>query len=245
MVGIEVKAKALEVVQLLGQSHASQQSNFPLFFETYAKLTAQGCIFPLTQAQHSAPNIQQDPVDKLKQDLKVVQAKLRSADATYFGAKYSENCQEILEFFEQCRQRLELLVQVGSWGGLSDDMLVECLQANDQVCSALKRLKDPTTAKSTSSRTLTSFAAPPVLAKPPKVPDEDSLVRNNSDTLQQHPKAEATSKLKLVRRVSTKNRTLLPTSVARDEDSESDEHANLLNASEDSWNSDEEQRLLG
>jgi len=49
----EVKEKALEIIQYLGQKFGGKnRSSFPEFYNTYAKLTARGCIFPITQSTH-------------------------------------------------------------------------------------------------------------------------------------------------------------------------------------------------
>ena len=240
-----MKAKALEIIQLLGQTYASRGAEFPFFFQTYTKLTARGCIFPLTEGLNAPKTVPaDDPIGKVQRDLKVVKAKLRSSLSLYYSDKETTNYLDLVDFLEQCKPRLELLSQVGSQGGLPDEVLAMCLQVNDEVYRALERLRDPECQIPQRQSIPTTFIAPPVLAKPPNGISMESVKPVARPQRQQFSESESASK-ETVRNRNSSKRLVLSYKVEDEDESDDDEKTNLLNLSEDSWNSDEERNLLG
>jgi len=167
----EVKEKALEIIQYLGQTFGGQKRvSFPEFYNTYAKLTAQGCIFPITQSTHgikartqvdepelvelsSTSQRQQmatekekasaDEIKKLQKDLRRLKYKLDESDRLCYKDREKDNYLDLVDFFEQCKPRVRSLIDLGAHGLLPDSLLIETLELNDRLFEVLHRLADP------------------------------------------------------------------------------------------------------
>lgn len=151
----KVQEKALTLIQYCGQKFLNDRGTLPAFYETYARLTAQGCIFPLPKeesSQNLAEPMEQplhtngpSPValGKLSEDLDKLQGEIKKAKTLESWCKNEDDYLDLLDFLEQCQPRMVRLVEVGVQGILEDALLARCLELNDSLCQVLESIEMP------------------------------------------------------------------------------------------------------
>jgi hypothetical protein len=166
---LDVEARALALVQEVAVEFQQQQSAYPGFYQTYARLVQQGVIFPLPSEPNSAVSpssdrsmskppegvvqqqeergpraITEDEIEKLEQDLRFLVRKMDIADRVLeleTVALDSDEALDILDFLLQCKPRVVELIQASAMGLIYDNFLVDCIGANDRLCDIVDRLE--------------------------------------------------------------------------------------------------------
>ncbi|KAL8008926.1 putative VHS domain, GAT domain superfamily protein [Plasmopara halstedii] len=133
------------------------------FQHVYRQLKLQGVAFP--EVEHDAPvftppssidSVREENVlsssagagpvrktrelqlQKLHDDLKVVQQKIKVLKDLYFRGQTGEELDDILDFLRQCQPRMNTLIEGGIMGKIDERTLEECLTVNDHLMKSLE-----------------------------------------------------------------------------------------------------------
>ncbi|KAJ8604574.1 hypothetical protein CTAYLR_007625 [Chrysophaeum taylorii] len=155
------RESALSLIQQWGVAFEGlQHSEFPCFAETYAALKVKGLVFPELTADAPvftppaaedglAAALQKEEEEaamrKLKGDLDAVAEKVLLCNEMVplsEGIDHDDALAEIVGFLEACRPRMLDLIEAGSRGALSDDILAMALKVNDDLAKALEYEKN-------------------------------------------------------------------------------------------------------
>mmetsp|Transcript_9280 Transcript_9280/g.15081 ORF Transcript_9280/g.15081 Transcript_9280/m.15081 type:complete len:415 (+) Transcript_9280:335-1579(+) len=165
---ITVEEKAMMLIQAFGQAFQDRRTEYPGFYDIYAKLTRQGVIFPVTTDQEDAPvitppvsqvreaprkeeasvgTLRDEDVEKLKDDISALGCKMDVADHLLAsGAPLaSDEVLDVLDFLMQCKSRIVELIEASAMGLLDDDFLSLCLSVNDRLCTVVDCLQGKNT----------------------------------------------------------------------------------------------------
>lgn len=141
---------ALALIQQWGIAFdGALRSDFPAFTETYTALKVKGLAFPepseadvpvFMPPSASRSSDETRAMNKLRADLDVVAEKVNLCNEMVPlspGIDQDEALAEVVGFLEACRPRMVALIEAGSRGILSDDVLATALRVNDELGKAL------------------------------------------------------------------------------------------------------------
>mmetsp|Transcript_12651 Transcript_12651/g.12287 ORF Transcript_12651/g.12287 Transcript_12651/m.12287 type:complete len:425 (-) Transcript_12651:274-1548(-) len=174
MVGITRGAKgshnaqeSLRLIQQWAKGLQQQKSRSPLFDDTYKAMKSRGVSFPEDQEATSAafdiappasasPSAtlhsefrpkHEDEFKKLELDLLTVFEKVKLCREMLKespGIDEDEALAEVIGFLEACRDRMADVIEAGTQGLLSEDLLAKCFIANDAIFRTLDAEKNGT-----------------------------------------------------------------------------------------------------
>jgi len=165
--GWEVRELALKLIQSWGIEFASKSDTLPLFHQTYTNLRVKGVTFPEADASvpiHTPPaatdpsafsqptqdegkSAEADDLEKLKNDLVVVEEKVklcREMLPESRGIEQDEALSEVIGFLEACKPRMVDLIEAGMQGMLDEGLLGMALAINDDLIKTLEAEKNGT-----------------------------------------------------------------------------------------------------
>ncbi|KAL7694658.1 putative VHS domain, GAT domain superfamily protein [Plasmopara halstedii] len=156
--GVDVQNQALLLIQQWADAFKGGA-----FQHVYRQLKLQGVAFP--EVEHDAPvftppssidSVREENVlsssagagpvrktrelqlQKLHDDLKVVQQKIKVLKDLYFRGQTGEELDDILDFLRQCQPRMNTLIEGGIMGKIDERTLEECLTVNDHLMKSLE-----------------------------------------------------------------------------------------------------------
>ena len=149
----ETREKALAVIEQWGMAFEPLKDEFPAYVEMYANLKVRGVAFPAPD--DAPPVLMTSPPDdddkdvamaKLKMDLDVVSEKISLCNdmvPNSSGVDTDDALAEVVGFLEACRPRMLDLIDQGTRGALTDDLLEFALKVNDDIAKALDAIEEP------------------------------------------------------------------------------------------------------
>ncbi|CAI5701819.1 hypothetical protein KXD40_003001 [Peronospora effusa] len=177
--GIDVQNQALLLIRQWAD--AFKGSELQAFEDIYRQLKMQGVSFPevendvpiftppsstasafaATGQDESYPAVvserctRKKQLEKLQDDLKLVQQKIKLLRDMHTCGQTGEQLEDVLDFLRQCQPRMNTLIEGGVMGKIDEHTLEQCLNVNDSLMKTLEECSK------TKSKDLMTFDSPP------------------------------------------------------------------------------------
>ena len=153
--------EALRMIQEWAKGLPQKEGGHSAFHDTYKAMRARGVSFPETdeldaifdiplQTDVLRPRIDVEFTSKLERDLHEVFEKIKLCREMLaergMGTAFAEGegldaLSEVIGFLEACRDRMADLIEAGTLGMLSEDLLSQCFRINDSIFRTLEAEK--------------------------------------------------------------------------------------------------------
>jgi hypothetical protein len=158
MVGITRGAKgrdngldALRMIQEWARGVPQKEGGHSAFHDTYKAMKTRGVSFPELdespavfdipmQPDAVRPRVDQEFTSKLEKDLSTVFEKIKLCREMLLespGIESDDALAEVIGFLEACRDRMADVIEAGTQGLLSEELLADCFKANDAIFRTL------------------------------------------------------------------------------------------------------------